>query len=172
MGQRLERLGLTVLGGALIALMGAIVLQVVCSALDINPLLGFARAYAFVGDAVTLNTLLDLQWHLLVICGLLPAGLVWITDRHVRVDFIYARRREKTQARINLLGNLLFAAPFLALALPASWKFMRRAWSTGEGSSNGGMNDLWLIKAVLPLGLGLLAVAVAIETIRLVRQVK
>ncbi|MHA6265907.1 TRAP transporter small permease subunit [uncultured Aliiroseovarius sp.] len=172
MGQRLERLCLTLLGAGLVVLMLAIVLQVICSALDVNPVLSFAHAHAFVGDAITLNSLLDLQWHLLVICGLLPAGLVWITNRHVRVDFLYEGRSDKTKARINLLGNLLFAAPFLALALPASWAFMQRAWRSGEASSNGGLNDLWLIKAVLPLGLGLLTFAIVVETIRILRHVR
>jgi len=128
--------------------------------------------YLLLGDAMTLNSLLDLQWHLLVITGLLPAGLVWLMDRHVRVDFIYDRRSDRTKNRINLVGNLLFAAPFFALVLPAAWAFMQRAWSSDEGSRSGGLNDLWIIKAVIPLGLGMLALAVLIETLRLIRRVR
>ena len=172
MRARIEQVCLSALGVCLIVLMGAIVVQVVCSALDINPVASFATGHVLLGDAITLNSLLDFQWHLLVISGLLPAGLVWLMDRHIRVDFLYQRRGLRGQARINLLGNLLFAGPFFALVLPAAWDFTRRAWVSDEGSRNGGLNDLWLIKAVLPLGLGLLALAVLVETIRLLRAAR
>ena len=56
--------------------------------------------------------------------------------------------------------------------LPAAWRFMLRAWTSDEGSRNGGLADLWLIKAVLPLGLALLAVAVLAETTRLARATR
>ncbi|MEL6315537.1 MAG: TRAP transporter small permease subunit [Pseudomonadota bacterium] len=157
---------------ALIILMCAIGLQVVFSAFDINPIVAFDREYPVLGKAITLNSLLDLQWHLLVIIGLLPVGLVWALGRHVRVDFIYNKMSTRGQARVNLLGNLVFAAPFFVLMLPAAWTFMMRAWASDEGSASGGLNDLWLIKAVLPLGLGLLALAIVVETIRLVRQIR
>ena len=172
MSKRFEQMCLSLLGVGLIVLMAAIVAQVACSALDINPLLAFERTQGLLGDAITLNSLLDIQWHLLVITGLLPAGLIWLMDRHVRVDFIYDRRTPKTKARINLIGNLVFAVPFFALVLPAAWSFMNRAWTSDEGSRNGGLNDLWLIKSVIPLGLGLLALAIAIETIRLIKAAR
>ncbi len=156
----------------LLILMAAIVLQVVFSALDVNPVLSFASDLALIGKAVTLNSLLDFQWHLLLIVGLLPSGIVWLSDSHVRVDFIYQTQTEQARARVNLVGNLIFAAPFLALALPASWDFMLRAWNSDEGSRNGGLNDLWLIKAVLPLGLALLALAISFETFRLIRSAR
>jgi len=172
MRQRIEYLCLGTLSVCLIVLMVAIVLQVVCSALDVNPVAVFEQARLLVGDAVTLNSLLDFQWHLLVITGLLPAGLVWLMDRHVRVDFFYQRQSKRAQARINLAGNLIFAAPFFALVLPAAWTFMMRALVSDEGSRNAGLNDLWLIKTVIPFGLGLLALAVLVETIRLLRAAR
>ena len=169
MSKRVEQMCLSLLGAGLIVLMAAIVAQVVCSALGINPLVALESAHLLIDDAITLNTLLDFQWHLLVTTGLLPAGLVWLMDRHVRVDFIYDGRSAKTKARINLIGNLLFAVPFFVLVLPAAWSFMLRAWTSDEGSRNDGLNDLWLIKSIIPLGLGLLALALVIETIRLLK---
>ena len=170
--ETLRGLGQRVLAVAVIILMGAIVAQVVCSAFDINPIMSFGDPAFVLGKAITLNSLLDFQWHLLVIIGLLPVGLIWMLGSHVRVDFLYNKMAKRTQARVNLVGNLLFAAPFFFLMLPAAWKFMRRPWTSDEGSSSGGLNDLWLIKAVLPFGLGLLAVAILIETIRLLREVR
>ncbi len=160
---------MNVLAIALIVMMCGIVVQVLASALDLNPIMSFSAALPLLGKAITLNSLLDLQWHLLVMVGLIPAGLVWLANQHVRVDFLYQNRSDRTQARIDLVGNLIFAVPFFALGLPAAWTFVTRAWTSDEGGRNGGLNDLWLIKAVLPLGLGLLAIAILIETLRLIR---
>ncbi|MEQ9259754.1 MAG: TRAP transporter small permease subunit [Roseovarius sp.] len=163
------------LGGAallVVALMLGIVAQVICAALDLNPIASFETALPILGRAITLNSLLDAQWHLLVIVGLVPAGLVWLRDGHVRVDFLYQRQSPRTRARIDLAGNLAFALPFFALILPAAWDFTARAWRSDEGSRSGGLNDLWLIKAVLPFGLALLALAVAWETLKLLRRAR
>lgn len=155
---------------AVVILMVAIVIQVVCSFFDINPIVTFAEALPLLGKSITLNSLLDLQWHLLAGIALLPAGLVWARDRHVRVDFFYGKRTQRQQAWIDGIGTLVLTAPFLALCLPASVKFVERAWVTDQGSTNDGLNDLWLIKTVMPLGLGLLALVVVLDMIRIVRR--
>ncbi len=170
--ETLRGIGLRVLAASVVTLMIAIVVQVMCSALDINPIASFETDQPILGNAITLNSMLDFQWHLLVMVGLLPVGLVWALGKHVRVDFIYNKFSDRTKARVNFAGNLLFAAPFFFLMLPAAWNFMMRAWSSDEGSASGGLNDLWLIKAVLPLGLGLLALAILIETVRLLRHIR
>lgn len=167
--EQLRSVTMKALAIALIVMMCAIVVQVMASALDINPIVAFTTALPLLGKSITLNSLLDFQWHLLVMVGLIPAGLVWLANKHVRVDFLYQNRSDRMQARIDLAGNLIFAVPFFALGLPAAWSFMTRAWTSDEGGRNGGLNDLWLIKAVLPLGLGLLAIAILIETLRLIR---
>ncbi len=172
LAERAARLTETALAVALIALMLAVVVQVVASALDVNPLLRLSDSAPLVSSAVTLNSMLDLQWHLLVCLGLVPAGLVWQRNAHVRVDFLYQRYSPAWKARLDLMGNLAFALPFFALILPASVGFMQRAWRSDEGSRNGGLEDLWLIKSVLPMGLGILALYVAFETLRLIRAAR
>jgi|GEM_PF-1214204 len=170
--RKLSDLGLSALAVLLVLLMLAITTQVVCSALDINPVARFDSVLPVLGQAVSLNSLLDFQWHLLVIIGLIPAGLVWLKDKHVRVDFAYNKWPSHWRARVDVIGNLIFALPFFVLILPAAFSFMKRAWLSSEGSRNGGLNELWLVKAVLPLGIALLALAVLIETIRLMRRVR
>ena len=165
----LSERSLTVLAAVLVLLMFAIVAQVLCSALDINPVWSTSTPMFLIGDAITLNSLLDFQWHLLVFVALLPAGILWIRDKHVRVDFIYSARSPRYRKFVDLIGNLLFALPFFILMVPAAWDFAMRAWSSGEGSRNGGLNDLWLIKATLPIGIALLALAALYETVRLIR---
>lgn len=159
----------TFLAWLVIGLMTVIVAQVFCSALDVNPVARFDLPVSFLGKAVTLNSLLDSQWHLLVVIGLMPAGIVWLRDGHVRVDFVMNRLQPAGRARVDLCGNLLFAFPFLVMILPAAVDFALRALTSGEGSRNGGLNDLWLVKSVLPLGLALLGLAILIESLRLLR---
>lgn len=146
-----------------VVLMIAISAQVICSFLDINPLVKFDNQLPVLGGAVTLNSLLDFQWHLLAIIALLPAGIVWRLDRHVRVDFLYARHSDRRKAMVELAGHLLFTAPFLFLCLPAAWSFMMSAYASGQGSRNDGLNALFLIKSTLPLGLGLLAIMLVFD---------
>ena len=151
-----------------VAMAAAIALQVVANALDLNPLASWAGEVPLFGDGVSLNALLDLQWHLLAVVALLPAGVVWLRDRHVRVDVVQARLPARGKAVVDLLGNVVFAGPFLVLMVPAAWGFALRAWRIDEGSANGGLVDLWLVKGVLPAGLALLAAAVIWECVRLV----
>lgn len=161
---------LNLFAGLTILLMIAIVVQVACSFFDINPLVAFTASVPVLGRAVTLNSLLDLQWHFLVIIGLLPSALVWRRDRHVRVDFLYAGWTSRRRARIDLIGHLLLTAPFLAMCIPASWTFMERAWASAEMSPNGGLTDRFLIKAMLPAGLTFLAVALVADLPGLARR--
>jgi TRAP-type mannitol/chloroaromatic compound transport system permease small subunit len=140
----------------LILLVPLIVLQVLAGGLGLNPIAKFESVWPLIGNAITVNTLLDAQWHLLCVIGLLPAGLVWWQDRHVRVDFLWQGFGLRTRSLVELTGHLLFTIPFLALSLPAAWRFTMRAWDSGEGSTGGGLNDLFLVKGLLPLGLALL----------------
>jgi len=155
-----------------VVLMVAITAQVICSFLDFNPLMVFDSSWPILGGAVTLNSLLDFQWHLLAVIALLPAGIVWRMDRHVRVDFLYARQSGRRKALVDLTGHLLFTAPFLFLCLPAAWSFVVSAYTSGQGSRNDGLNDLFLIKSALPAGLGLLALVLVVDVVQKIREVR
>lgn len=154
----------------IILLMLIIVLQVLLNLAGINPLQTFSTSLPLFGRAITLNSLMELQWHLLVIVGLLPCALVWRMNGHVRVDFLYSKWTDARQAKIDLLGNLCLTIPFLALCLPASWDFMMRAWHSAETSTNGGLTDRFAIKAILPLGFALLGLILLVELPGLLRR--
>jgi len=167
-----QRTLLTVFGWAVLILMLAIVLQVLFARFDINPIATFEADLPVLGRALTLNSLLDFQWHLLFLIALLPAALVWLRDGHVRVDFLYARQSERRRAWIELIGHIGLTAPFLALSIPAAWTFMMQAYASGQGSRNDGLNDLFLIKAVLPIGLGLLAIVLMIDIVKQAKRLR
>ncbi len=166
---RLARAVINLLAVLVIVLMLAVAAQVICSFFDINPLAGFDTPLPVLGKAITLNSLLDLQWHLFALIVLIPSGIVLLRGKHVRVDFLYSGLRPGRRRMVDLLGHLIFALPFFIMALPGAWDFAMRAWRSGEGSRNGGLNDLLVIKLVLPLGLGLLALAIVIEVVRLLK---
>jgi len=150
----------------------AIGIQVIGSGFDINPLVRFSEKQWFVGKAITLNSLLDLQWHLLCIIGLLPAGIVWLRDGHVRVDFLYSQFSNHKKSLVDLVGHCVFTLPFLFMSIPAAWEFMMSAYRSMQGSTGDGLNELFLIKATLPLGLGILALVVLWDMARLIKTMR
>ncbi len=162
---------LNVFAVLIIVMMVIIALQVLLSILDVNPVLTFSSVWPLFGRAVTLNSLLDFQWHLLVLIVLLPCAIAWRRDAHVRVDFIYVGLSARRRATIELVGHLFLTAPFIAMIVPAAWSFMMRAWTSSEMSANGGLTDRFLVKAVLPLGFALLGVVLLLDLPKLARRI-
>jgi len=160
---------LNVFGVLLLVLMGLIGIQVLASVLGINPLISFDRSVFLLGQSLNQNTLTDLQWFVLAIVGLLPAALIFLLDRHVRVDFLWQRFSVKTRINLELTGHLLFTVPFLFMSLPASWRFVMRSFNSNEMTSHGGLTDIFIVKATLPIGLGLLAAVLVWDIAQLVR---
>ncbi|TNF18291.1 MAG: TRAP transporter small permease subunit [Rhodobacteraceae bacterium] len=56
----------------------------------------------------------------------LGMGLVDIERTHIRVDFLYERMGPRTQAAINMVGNVLFAVTFV-LVIPGAIRFAEAA---------------------------------------------
>jgi TRAP-type mannitol/chloroaromatic compound transport system permease small subunit len=103
----------------------------------------------------------ELQWHLYSFGFLLGLSYAYQADAHIRVDVLHERLTQRSQAWIELYGILLFLLPFIALILIFSMPFVASSWSLGEVSpSPGGLPFRWLIKAMLPIGFGLLLLAV------------
>ena len=115
------------------------------------------------GTAVTLNSLTDFQWYLLALVALVPAGVVWLRDIHVRVDFAYASLSPRGKTIVNIAGHIIFALPLLIYMIPDAWELAAKAFARGEGSANGGLIDRYLPRAAIPLGLGLLLLAIFFE---------
>jgi TRAP-type mannitol/chloroaromatic compound transport system permease small subunit len=109
----------------------------------------------------------ELQWHLYSFGFLLGLGFAYQADAHIRVDVLHERMQPRTQAWIELYGILLFLVPFIALVLIFSMPFVASSWALGEISpSPGGLPLRWLIKAMLPVGFFMLALAVLSRLIR------
>jgi TRAP-type mannitol/chloroaromatic compound transport system permease small subunit len=142
--------------GKLVSLIWVVLLAVIV----VNVLM----RYAFNEGRIELE---ELQWHLYSIGFLLGLSYAYQADTHIRVDVVHERLSARTQAWIELYGIFLFLLPFITLVLIYSMPFVASSFSLNEVSpSPGGLPLRWLIKAFLPLGFVLLALAVVSRLIK------
>ena len=147
-------------------LVAIILVSVVASALRVNMLARWEAPVPLFGTAITLNSLIDLQWYLFAIGVMLAAAPAWSREQHVRVDFIYETLQARSRAAINLGGHLVFALPFLVMLLPATYGVAMNSYLRGEGSAQGGLINTFVVKAFMPLGFSLLLAFVAVDIVR------
>jgi TRAP-type mannitol/chloroaromatic compound transport system permease small subunit len=99
----------------------------------------------------------ELEWHLLA--PLVLAGMSYAQrhGEHVRVDVLYARYGERGQAAVDVLSAVL-AVAFALFIVKVSLPYVQAAWVIDEGSPDpGGLPHRALLKGLIPLGFGLLA---------------
>lgn len=99
----------------------------------------------------------ELEWHLMVPVALIGSAYTMRHHGHVRVDIFYDRYRARTKAVVNLLA----AIGLLVTSVLVAWlslNFVYQAYQIGEGSPDpGGLPHRFVLKAMIPLGFGLLA---------------
>ena len=144
----------------------SVCLGVLMVQLRLNVLAEWTTPVPLFGTHISVNSLLDLQWHLFAVLVMLGGVYALHTDAHVRVDFIAARFTPRTRRIVSLLGDLLFLLPFAVLMTWFSWAFAVSAFRVDEGSSYGGLLDRWIVKGGLPLGFALLALLGAARAVR------
>lgn len=102
----------------------------------------------------------EIQWHLYATGFLLALGYALQTDSHIRVDVLHERFSPTLQAWCEFYGILLLLIPFIVLMLVFSVPFVAASFALSEVSNApGGLPFRWAIKAMLPLGFFLLALA-------------
>lgn len=99
----------------------------------------------------------ELEWHLMVPAMLIGIAVL-IRDRgHVRVDILYNKLPEKTRHLLDAL-SMLVSAGIALLFIKYSQGFLESSWSVLEGSPDpGGIPGRYLLKSLLPVCFGLLA---------------
>jgi len=94
----------------------------------------------------------ELEWHLFATVFMFGIGYTMKQGGHVRVDVIYDRLSERTQAWIDLVGTAAFAIPFTALIAYYGYGYAYEAFQIGEGSPDpGGLPHRWVIRSVIPV---------------------
>ena len=114
----------------------------------------------YVFDSVSI-ALQEMEWHLFSAVFLLGVPYAVKAGGHVRIDVLYERWSEKTQALVDLLGCVLFLMPFAILIVYFGIDFANESLQLGESSGDpGGLPHRWIIKAMIPLSFFFIAVTV------------
>ncbi len=112
------------------------------------------------------NALLDLQWYLFSGVFLLGAGYAFLKNVHVRIDFVSSRLTARGRSWVDIVGILVFLAPFCGMLIQMSWPLFIKAWQSGEMSQNAGGLIRWPVYLLMPSGLALLLVQSISELIK------
>lgn len=122
--------------------------------------------YVFNSGTVALQ---ELEWHLFALIFLLGGAYTLKHDEHVRVDVIFNSKylNDQQRAWINIIGMVVFLAPFCILILISAWPFVQNAFWYQEGSPDpGGLPYRFVIKSSILIGFGLLLIQGFAELLR------
>ena len=109
---------------------------------------------------VLLRYVFDLGWiwlqesvtwmHAMVF--MIGAAFTMQREDHVRVDILYRSMNITKQAWVNLLGTIFLLFPTTLLILFSSLGYVHDSWNYSEVSQEaGGLQALYILKAVIPL---------------------
>lgn len=136
----------------------AVLTTVFLNTIGLSEIARWNQSILLFGNAVTINSITELQWHIFSVLILLGTTYALHHDSHVRVDIIYHRLSIKQRAAVDITGHLLLLIPFCLIIAWLSQHFVTMSYISGEQSDYGGLNDRYLIKAFLPLSLIFLAI--------------
>ncbi len=143
-------------GWLFVALMGVICFDVV------------TRKVGFQVPGFGSSMLQELEWHLHTVIFSMWLGFNYIINSHPRVDSLTGTLSLRRKAVIELLGCLLFAAPYTFVLLYFGIDFVAVSYANGEASdAPTGLSQRWIIKGLFFAGLVLLMTAVVSMTVRL-----
>ena len=137
----------------------AVLSAVIGSLLRLGDLVSWETPLPLLGNRISITGLAEMQWHLFGVMVMLGGAYALTEDRHVRVDFIYERLPMRWRRAIDAIGHLIFLLPFTAIIAWLSIGFVEMAYLSGEQSDYGGLTHRYMIKAILPIGLGILFLA-------------
>ena len=123
---------------------------------------GFDRGWIWLQESVT--------W---MHAAVFMLGAAWAlrTGDHVRVDIFYRKLPPRGQALVDLAGTLLLLVPLCAFLVWDSRSYVLQSWQIREASREaGGMQGLFLLKSLIPLGMGLVLLQGLSEALRAWRR--
>ena len=103
----------------------------------------------------------ELTWHFHGILFLTWLGYTYIANAHVRIDILTNNMSARKQAWAELIGCIVFAIPYLSVAVPFAYSFFVLSYMQLEGSNApNGLPYRFIIKGFLFYGLASVAFAV------------
>ena len=108
----------------------------------------------------------ELEWHLLATLVLFGMSYALQRGDNVRVDLFYAHHSARTKWMVDIATALLTLAVAL-IFIKLSWAYVGQSFSIDERSPDpGGIPHRWLLKGLIPVGFGLLALQATAELLR------
>jgi len=104
----------------------------------------------------------ELEWHLHAVLFCTWLGYAYLRNGHVRIDVFSAPLAPRTKLWLELVCCLVFAAPYLWIALPYAYDFFMVSLRQGESSdAPTGLPYRWVVKFFLFVAFVTVAAAVA-----------
>ena len=108
----------------------------------------------------------EFEWHLMAPICLLGLSYALLHDGHVKVDILYGRFPYRVQKIIDLV-SMIAVCLVVGLLIKLSLPYVEQSYSIGEKSPDpGGLEHRWILKALLPIGFGLLLIQSIGATLR------
>lgn len=150
----------------ILPIIAAVLLSVAGGLLGVTRFAAWEGEIFLLGDALTLNSVLELQWHLFGVLLMMTGAYALTVNRHVRVDVI-SSRFSPTGARIaEILGDVVFLIPLCVILLERSLPLVELSYNTGERSNEDGLTHRWVVKAFVPVGFALLGTLGVVRVLR------
>lgn len=100
----------------------------------------------------------ELEWHFMGALILFGMSYSLLKDDNVRVDLFYAHYSSKTKFLVDVI-SLLLQIGICCVIIWLTLSYVQQSYSIGEISSDpGGLPYRWALKALLPIGYGLLLI--------------
>lgn len=129
-----------------------------------------SRKFGFQIPGFGSTRLQELEWHLHGILFCTWLGYAYVRDGHVRIDVATINLSERRKAWLELSGCLVFALPYLFVALPYAHQFFMVSFLQNEMSDTpNGLAYRWVIKGFLYLSFwGVLLAVISVSLRRIV----
>ncbi|HAE46475.1 MAG: C4-dicarboxylate ABC transporter permease [Tistrella sp.] len=112
------------------------------------------------------------QESILIMHGVLflvAAGYALLYDAHVRVDVFYGEAKPRKKAMVDLIGCIVFLAPFIYVIWDVAFPYVASSWAVKEASNEtSGLPGIYLFKTTIlafTVLVGLQGVALALRSI-------
>lgn len=109
----------------------------------------------------------EIQWHLFGLLIMFGFGYCVTVDAHIRLDVFHRRFSPKTKEIVDLLGSLFLLFPLVFVLFVHGIDFVESSFRVGESSDSPlGLPYRWLIKAVIPVSMIVVAIAILSKCVR------
>jgi TRAP-type mannitol/chloroaromatic compound transport system permease small subunit len=134
-------------------------------------LIGFLNVVArfvgrFVGQRLTSNALIEIQWYLFSVLFFLGFAYILKLNLNVRVDILYSTWGPKRRALVDFVGTLLFLIPFCLLGIYVTINPVLFSWRLNEISPDADGLPRYPIKTMIIVAFVLLLLQAISQAIK------